>query len=179
MPHSYVSNLIHCAFSAKDRRRVINAKWEERVWAFMGGIARKNGFKALAVGGVEDHLHLLLSLPGTMPVAKAVQLVKAGSSKMIRATFTKDFEWQEGYGAFSIEETRNHARGFGVIFNRPYGTCPGPRSHTQDFVLGYCQTPLRGLTRDGTAEAVPSRVVQNPLREAYDAIAILKKTTLG
>jgi hypothetical protein len=37
-----------------------------------------------------------------MPVAKAVQLVKAGSSKMVRATFTKDFEWQEGYGAFSI-----------------------------------------------------------------------------
>jgi REP element-mobilizing transposase RayT len=102
MPHSYVSNLIHCAFSTKDRRKTIDPDWEERVWAFIGGIARKNGFKALAVGGVEDHAHLLLSIPGTMPVAKAVQLVKAGSSKMIRTTFTKDFEWQEGYGAFSI-----------------------------------------------------------------------------
>jgi len=102
MSHSYVSNLIHCAFSTKDRRRMINPEWEERVWAFMGGVARKNGFKALAVGGVEDHVHLLISIPGTMPVAKAVQLVKAGSSKMIRVTFTKDFEWQEGYGAFSI-----------------------------------------------------------------------------
>lgn len=102
MSHSYVSNLIHCAFSTKDRRPMIDPEWEGRVWAFMGGIARKNGMKALAVGGVEDHVHVLLSIPGTMPVAKAVQLVKAGSSKMIRATFTKSFEWQEGYGAFSI-----------------------------------------------------------------------------
>ncbi len=58
--------------------------------------------KAVAVGGVEDHMHVLLSLPGTMPVSKAVQLIKAGSSKMIRATFTPSFAWQEGFGAFSI-----------------------------------------------------------------------------
>ena len=102
MPHSYVSNLVHCTFGTKDRSAIISPEWEARVWAFMGGIARQNGIKALAVGGIEDHVHVLLSLPGTMPVAKAVQLVKAGSSKMIRATFTKSFEWQEGYGAFSI-----------------------------------------------------------------------------
>ena len=102
MPHSYVSNLIHCVFSTKARRRLIQPEFEGRVWAFMGGIARTNGMRALAVGGIEDHLHVLLSLPGTVPVAKGVQLIKAGSSKMIRATFTRDFEWQEGYGAFSI-----------------------------------------------------------------------------
>ncbi|HYX70156.1 MAG TPA: transposase [Terriglobales bacterium] len=58
--------------------------------------------KALAIGGIEDHVHVLLSLPGTTPVAKGVQLIKAGSSKMMRATFTPAFEWQEGYGSFSI-----------------------------------------------------------------------------
>ena len=100
--HSYVSSLFHCTFSTKERRAIIRPEWEERVWAFMGGIARQNGMKALAIGGVEDHVHVLLSISSTMPVAKAVQLVKAGSSKMIRATFTKSFEWQEGYGAFSI-----------------------------------------------------------------------------
>ena len=70
----------------------------------MGGIARQNGMKALAIGGVEDHAHLLLSIPGTMPLAKAVQLVKAGSSKMIHQTFSGcvGFAWQEGYSAFSI-----------------------------------------------------------------------------
>ena len=102
MSHSYVSNLLHCVFSTKGRRRLIQPEFEERVWAFMGGIARTNGMRALAIGGIEDHVHVLLSLPGTVPVAKGVQLIKAGSSKMIRATFTKGFEWQEGYGAFSI-----------------------------------------------------------------------------
>jgi REP element-mobilizing transposase RayT len=68
----------------------------------MGGIARQNGIRALAIGGVEDHVHLLLSLPATMPVAKAVQLIKAGSSKMVRQTFTPMFEWQEGYASFSV-----------------------------------------------------------------------------
>ncbi len=58
--------------------------------------------KALAVGAANDHIHVLLSLPGTMPVSKAIQLIKAGSSKMIRATFTPKFAWQEGFGAFSI-----------------------------------------------------------------------------
>jgi REP element-mobilizing transposase RayT len=60
--------------------------------------------KALAIGGTEDHMHILLSLPATLPVAKAIQLIKGGSSKWVHETFPshKDFAWQEGYGAFSV-----------------------------------------------------------------------------
>ena len=60
--------------------------------------------KALVVGGVEDHLHILLSIPSTLSVAKAVQLLKGNSCKWIHDTFKAhwNFEWQEGYGAFSI-----------------------------------------------------------------------------
>jgi putative transposase len=60
--------------------------------------------KALAIGGVADHMHALISLPATLSVAKAAQLLKGNSSKWIRTTFPKlrGFEWQEGYGAFSI-----------------------------------------------------------------------------
>ena len=58
--------------------------------------------KALAAGGLRDHLHVLLSLPPTMPIAKAIQLVKAGSSKWMREQGVKGFEWQVGYGAFTI-----------------------------------------------------------------------------
>ena len=60
--------------------------------------------KALAIGGVEDHVHVLLSLPSKMDIAKAVQLIKGGSSKWIHETFVdyREFGWQEGYGAFSI-----------------------------------------------------------------------------
>ena len=60
--------------------------------------------KTLATGGVADHVHILLSLPATMPLAKAMQLLKGNSSKWIHDTFPAlaSFAWQEGYGAFSI-----------------------------------------------------------------------------
>jgi REP element-mobilizing transposase RayT len=60
--------------------------------------------KALSVGGVADHVHILLSLPATISVSKAMQLVKGNSSKWVHDTFPalRQFAWQEGYGAFSI-----------------------------------------------------------------------------
>ena len=108
MSHSYVTNLMHCAFSTKERYPFINEELEQRLWPYMGGIARENRMKALAVGGTKDHVHALLSLPATMSFAKAVQLIKGGSSKWIHDTFAKyrKFEWQEGYGAFSVSASQ-------------------------------------------------------------------------
>ncbi len=70
----------------------------------MGGIARENKMKLISAGGVEDHVHLLLSMPKTVDISKAMQLIKGGSSKWVHDTFSEHrmFEWQEGYGAFSI-----------------------------------------------------------------------------
>jgi REP element-mobilizing transposase RayT len=75
MAHTYVSELIHCVFSTKQRRNLISADAQQQLWEFLGGVALKNGFKALMVGGTENHVHMLLSLPATMPLAKAMQLV--------------------------------------------------------------------------------------------------------
>ena len=60
---------------------MINAELEDRLFPYIGGIARENHMKALAIGGMPDHIHTLLSLPATMSFAKAVQLIKGGSSK--------------------------------------------------------------------------------------------------
>jgi REP element-mobilizing transposase RayT len=64
--------------------------------------------KAIAIGGTADHLHALLSLPATISFAKAVQLIKGGSSKWIHDTFHehRKFAWQEGYGAFSVSPSQ-------------------------------------------------------------------------
>jgi len=72
--------------------------------AYLGGIARESKMRALIIGGVEDHVHALLSIPSTLSVAKSIQLLKGNSSKWIHDTFQEhwDFEWQEGYSAFSI-----------------------------------------------------------------------------
>ena len=104
MPHSYVSCCIHYVFGTKDRRKTSSPEIKERLWAYMGGMARENNMKALAVGGTADHVHLLLVLPSTMSIAKVIQLVKGGSSKWVSDTFPmiRQFAWQEGYGAFSV-----------------------------------------------------------------------------
>jgi putative transposase len=100
--HTYVSGLVHCVFSTKQRRKLICTETQPELWSFIGGIARKNGFKTLIVGGTEDHIHILLSLPATMPLAKAVQLLKGSSSRWMNETQAKGFSWQEGYGAFTL-----------------------------------------------------------------------------
>jgi putative transposase len=104
MSHSHICCLVHVVFATAERRSAIRDEMRERLHAYLGGIAHENGIQTLAVGGVADHVHLLLSLPRTVSVAKAVQLLKSGSSKWIHENFpgSRNFAWQEGYGAFSI-----------------------------------------------------------------------------
>ncbi|HKY27493.1 MAG TPA: transposase [Pyrinomonadaceae bacterium] len=107
MSHSYVSNLMHCTFSTKERHPIIDSQLEADLAIYRRN-ARNNRMKALAIGGTVDHLNALLSLPSTMSFAKAVQLIKGGSSKWIHDTFPqyRKFEWQEGYGAFSVSASQ-------------------------------------------------------------------------
>ena len=88
----------------QNRQKLITPELEERLWRFLGGIARANQMRALSVGGTEDHTHMLLSLPASMSIAKGMQLIKGGSSKWIHETFPDQrlFAWQEKYGAFSV-----------------------------------------------------------------------------
>lgn len=100
---AYTSLLYHVVFATKGRRKAIPEEVQPRLWPYIGGIAKANGFELIAAGGVEDHVHLVLRLGPTMPVAKAVQLIKAGSSKWIHSQLgRKLFQWQESYSAFTI-----------------------------------------------------------------------------
>src|SRR5260370_32476653 len=109
MSHTYISDLVHCVFSTKLRKNLISPEIQPELWSFLGGVARKNGFKALMVGGTEDHVHILLSLPATMPVAKSLQLVNETSSRWMNERHTRDFAWQEGYSAFTLGiSQKNH-----------------------------------------------------------------------
>ena len=102
MSHTYVSELIHCVFSTKLRPNLIPDAVQPDLWAFISGVAGKNGFKALIVGGTENHVHILLSLPATLTLAKAMQVVKGASSHGMNETFKTEFARQEGYGAFTV-----------------------------------------------------------------------------
>jgi REP element-mobilizing transposase RayT len=104
MAHSFICSYFHCVWSTCERRALIRGELRERLWPYMAAIARDDGMKALQVGGTDNHVHVLLSLPATAPIAKAVQVLKSNSSKWARETLPQYsmFGWQEGYAAFSV-----------------------------------------------------------------------------
>ena len=104
MSHTYTSIYLHYIFSTQHREKVIKKELQQRLWPYMGGIARENNMKALAIGGIEDHVHVFLSLPATFSASRAIKLIKGSSSKWVHDTFPEfsHFKWQAGYGVFSV-----------------------------------------------------------------------------
>jgi REP-associated tyrosine transposase len=101
MPQTYAANFVHCVFSTKDRRDTIPETLQERLYAYILGIGKNLGIKLIAIGGTTNHVHLLIELPPSLPLAEAVQKLKANSSRWI-GEHGVIFEWQKGYGAFSV-----------------------------------------------------------------------------
>lgn len=102
MAHSYLSVYIHLVFSTKERRATIKNK--QLMWAYINGIAENHAMKVLAIGGMEDHIHILISMNAENGIGKLVNVLKSNSSKWIRKE-QNDFAWQEGYAAFSVSSS--------------------------------------------------------------------------
>ena len=111
MANTYTSLHYHVIFSTKNREPLLSVDARERVWRYLGGIARANEMTALEIGGVADHVHVLVSLPASLAIAKAVQLIKGGSSHWVRENIAglSGFAWQDGYGAFTVSESQIEA----------------------------------------------------------------------
>jgi putative transposase len=101
MSHTFIKSHFHVVFSTKERRRTISEETQHHLFSYMAGICRNQKMISVAIGGVEDHVHMLFHLPPTLALAKAISLVKANSSKWMNE-HGRDFAWQEGYGAFSV-----------------------------------------------------------------------------
>ncbi len=104
MAHSYVCVYVHVVFSTKDRRPLIPEAKSPVLWKYLAGIAAKYGMKVVAIGGMADHVHLLLSCAPDVSVSKAVNVLKSKSSKWMR-TESQEFAWQEGYAGFSVSSS--------------------------------------------------------------------------
>jgi putative transposase len=92
-------------FSAqKERRKIIPVKMKERLWSYVAGICQHQGIFVHAMGGMEDHIHLLLQFPATKAVSNVVMKIKANSSGWMSGEIGR-FAWQEGYGAFSVSKS--------------------------------------------------------------------------
>ena len=105
MPHTYVTSVFHIVFSTKQRTQLIPQAVQPRLWNYLAGIARNHRIRALAIGGTENHVHLLLAFPPDLALADAVRILKANSSRLMRE-HSRAFAWQEGYGAFSVSPSQ-------------------------------------------------------------------------
>ncbi|MBI2683128.1 MAG: IS200/IS605 family transposase [Acidobacteriales bacterium] len=104
MAHSFTSLKSHIIFSTAGRRRLIREELQPELWAYMVGVARNYDFLLMKVGGVEDHCHLLIETQPSLAVAKAVQVIKANSSRW-RKRHVAGFEWQRKYAGFSVSQS--------------------------------------------------------------------------
>jgi REP element-mobilizing transposase RayT len=103
MSQSYSHNLVHCVFATKDRRDSIRNP--EELWRYLVAVAYAKKIHVVAAGGTVNHVHLLVLLPQTIALATAIQEVKANSSRWMREA-SRLFQWQRGYGAFSVSESQ-------------------------------------------------------------------------
>lgn len=111
MSHSLCKLTYHCVFSTKDRRQFLKREIRPRVYGYIRGIVRENDGNLIAIGGTNDHVHMLLELPGSLAIADAMRLIKTNSSKWIHETFPDQasFAWQTGYAAFTVSESAAQA----------------------------------------------------------------------
>lgn len=74
----------------------------ERTHAYMGGVIKGVGGVPCAIGGVEDHVHLLVGLKASISISDFVRDVKKRSTVWAKENIDPNFAWQEGYAAFTI-----------------------------------------------------------------------------
>jgi REP element-mobilizing transposase RayT len=107
MPSTHQSLYYHLVFGTKDQVPMIDASWRPRLHAFMGGVVTTLGGTPEAVGGVADHVHLLVGLRTTHCLADVMRELKAVSSRWVHEELKQlHFAWQEGYGAFTVSPSQ-------------------------------------------------------------------------
>jgi len=94
----------HIVFSTKYRSKLILDSFGERLYQYIGGIIRTQKGHLIEIGGIEDHIHILANISPTKSISDAIRDIKANSSKWCNELpdRTHRFEWQKGYGAFTV-----------------------------------------------------------------------------
>lgn len=105
MSNTLTNIVIHIIFSTKGRAPQIKPEFAERLYSYIGGVARNLECDLLAAGGVEDHVHLLVAFHPTVAVSDLLRDVKSNSSRWLHEDLKVAFEWQRGFAAFSVSES--------------------------------------------------------------------------
>lgn len=108
MANTYTQIYIHVVFAVQERACLIKPEWREELFKYITGILKNKGIKLIAIGGVEDHIHILFGLEPRIAISDLVRDIKANSSKFIneKGFVRGKFYWQEGFGAFSYSRSQ-------------------------------------------------------------------------
>lgn len=107
MPHTYSKLLYHVVFATKHRTPLILPEIQDPLYSKLRRLVQEKGGEAVEVGGMADHIHLLMELRPRFSISVIIQEVKGGSSHWMQELGKPAGEsfWQGGYGIFTVSES--------------------------------------------------------------------------
>jgi len=108
MANTFSQIYIQIVFAVQSRQNLINSEWKDELYKYITGIVTNHNQKLIAIGGVADHIHILIGFKPNFEISKLAQEIKANSSRFInKKQFVRGrFSWQEGFGAFSYSRSQ-------------------------------------------------------------------------
>jgi len=108
MAGTFLSLDYHIVFSTKNREQLITGEFRDRFHEYLGGTLNGLGARSQGVGGMSDHVHLLIGLKATHCLADILRELKKSSSIFAKEHIPR-FAWQDGYAAFTVSATARDA----------------------------------------------------------------------
>ena len=108
MANTYSQIYVQVVFAVLRREDLIDRSWKENLFRYITGIVTAQGQKLIAIGGVADHIHILLGISPNIKLSDLVRDIKANSSRFVneKRLVRGKFYWQEGFGAFSYSRSQ-------------------------------------------------------------------------
>lgn len=108
MANTYTQIFIHLVFAVKYRDATLDKSWRQELYQYIIGLIDKRGHKVYAIGGIYDHIHILISMSPAQSLSELVMEVKRASTLWIKdkGYVRTRFAWQEGFGAFSYGKSQ-------------------------------------------------------------------------
>ena len=108
MANSYSQIYIHLVFAVQERVSLIMPQWQDELYKYICGTAETHKHHVYAIGGMKDHVHILLSMSPDQSITDMVRDIKRASALWIneRHFVLGRFSWQKGFGAFSVSSSQ-------------------------------------------------------------------------
>lgn len=108
MSKEFISCLVHVVVGTFQQKNFLTADVRNQLSVYLSAVAKSKGMKLVALGGTENHVHILLALPSKLSVESAIIPLKQSSTTWLRQNFQslRSFSWASGFAVFSISRSQ-------------------------------------------------------------------------